>query len=251
MQYKALIMDVDGTLMPSRIDAVPSAKVKWAIREARKKGVHVGLATGRPFFLTKALFLTLELDGPSVLSGGAHVIDSKTHKDYFKRPLLKKDIPVIYDVLSPFKVKMFVSNHEKDWLLDGTTDTSEALDIFINDLDNALADAMITKISHIPTIAAHKTSSWSEGKVDFHITHAWATKQHAIWEVAKILRIKRKEIIAIGESYNDFPLLMGAGLKIAMGNAVAELKAIADYIAPSVEEDGVADVIEKFILNAK
>jgi hydroxymethylpyrimidine pyrophosphatase-like HAD family hydrolase len=41
---------------------------------------------------------------------------------------------------------------------------------------------------------------------------------------------------------------MACGLKVAMGNAVADVKAIANYIAPSVEEDGIADVIEKFVL---
>jgi hypothetical protein len=43
---------------------------------------------------------------------------------------------------------------------------------------------------------------------------------------------------------------MACGLKVAMGNAVPELKAIADYIAPSVTDDGMATVIEKFILNS-
>ncbi|HXS15232.1 MAG TPA: HAD hydrolase family protein, partial [Candidatus Saccharimonadales bacterium] len=62
--------------------------------------------------------------------------------------------------------------------------------------------------------------------------------------------ISTEEIIGIGDGHNDFPLLMACGLKVAMGNAVDDLKAIADYIAPSVDEDGVADVIEKFILNA-
>lgn len=55
--------------------------------------------------------------------------------------------------------------------------------------------------------------------------------------------------MAVGDGYNDYPLLMAAGFKVAMGNAVPEVKAIADYIAPSVDEDGAADVIEKFILN--
>lgn len=45
-----------------------------------------------------------------------------------------------------------------------------------------------------------------------------------------------------------FLFLMACGLKVAMGNAVSELKTIADYIAPTIDEDGVADVIEKFIL---
>ena len=63
-----------------------------------------------------------------------------------------------------------------------------------------------------------------------------------------MLNIKTDEIIGIGDGYNDFPLLMACGLKVAMGNAVEELKAIADYIAPSVEEDGVVDVINKFVV---
>lgn len=60
--------------------------------------------------------------------------------------------------------------------------------------------------------------------------------------------ISTSEIIGIGDHYNDFPLLMACGFKVAMGNAVPELKAIADYIAPSVENNGLADVLEKFVL---
>ena len=75
-----------------------------------------------------------------------------------------------------------------------------------------------------------------------------ATKQHGILEVAKIMGISTHEIIGIGDASNDIPLLMACGLKVAIGNATEDVKAIADYIAPTVEEDGVADVIEKFIL---
>lgn len=56
-------------------------------------------------------------------------------------------------------------------------------------------------------------------------------------------------MIGVGDGYNDFPLLMSCGLKIAMGNAIEELKDIADYIAPSVDEDGLAKVIDKYYLN--
>lgn len=75
-----------------------------------------------------------------------------------------------------------------------------------------------------------------------------ATKKHAVLEVARHLNIKTEEIIGVRDGHNDLSLLMACGLKIAMGNAVREIKSIADYIAPSVEEDGVAHVIEKFIL---
>ncbi|MBI5619841.1 HAD hydrolase family protein, partial [Candidatus Gottesmanbacteria bacterium] len=81
------------------------------------------------------------------------------------------------------------------------------------------------------------------------ITHTDASKLHGIVEVARHLNIKTEEIIGVGDGYNDFPLLMASGLKIAMGNAVPELKEIADFVAPTVDEDGVATVIEKFILS--
>ena len=82
--------------------------------------------------------------------------------------------------------------------------------------------------------------------VDVYFSHSNATKQHAVFELANILGISNDEIIGIGDGYNDFPLLMGSGLKVAMGNAVSELKEIADYIAPTVDDDGLADVISKY-----
>ncbi len=115
-------------------------------------------------------------------------------------------------------------------------------------LRESVADELADKLSQIPTIAVHKAFSWDNITSGIVINHALATKQHGIFEVAKILGIDTHEIIGIGDGYNDFPLLMACGLKVAMGNAVDDLKAIADYIAPSVEEDGVVDVINKFVL---
>jgi hydroxymethylpyrimidine pyrophosphatase-like HAD family hydrolase len=63
-----------------------------------------------------------------------------------------------------------------------------------------------------------------------------------------MLGVKYEEIIGVGDSYNDYSLLMASGLKVAMGNAVKELKDVADYIAPSVDEDGLAEVIERYII---
>jgi hypothetical protein len=83
--------------------------------------------------------------------------------------------------------------------------------------------------------------------MSINITDALASKLHGVVEVARMLHIKTEDIIGVGDGYVDFPLLMACGLKIAMGNAVPELKAIADFIAPTVDEDGVAVVIDKFI----
>lgn len=56
-------------------------------------------------------------------------------------------------------------------------------------------------------------------------------------------------MIGVGDGYNDYPMLEACGLKVAMGNAVDELKVIADIVAPSIEQDGLAKVIEDYYLN--
>jgi hypothetical protein len=59
--------------------------------------------------------------------------------------------------------------------------------------------------------------------------------------------VRREETIAIGDNDNDRAMIEWAGLGVAMGNAPASLQAIADYVAPPVAEDGVAEVFERFI----
>lgn len=65
-----------------------------------------------------------------------------------------------------------------------------------------------------------------------------------------MIDIKKDEIIGVGDGYNDLALFEAVGLKVAMGNGVEELKAKADYITKHVDKDGLADVIEKFVLSA-
>ena len=62
--------------------------------------------------------------------------------------------------------------------------------------------------------------------------------------------ITREEMIAMGDGYNDLSMIKYAGLGIAMGNAQEPVKAAADYIAPSNDEDGVAIAVEQHFLHA-
>ncbi|MBU3188488.1 Cof-type HAD-IIB family hydrolase [Clostridium bowmanii] len=77
------------------------------------------------------------------------------------------------------------------------------------------------------------------------------SKRTGLEKIARELKIKPHEIICIGDSGNDKEMIQYAGLGVAMGNAFPEIKEIADYITCSNEDNGVAHVIEKFILNQK
>lgn len=249
-KFKALMIDCDGTLIAPQRDAMPTPKVTKAVKQASKK-LHVGIATQRAIPNTIPIIKHLNLIGPSIVAGGSLIIDSKSFK-VIKEEMI--DFNSIYQVIKITKDykhyggPFLIQDSEKgdDEWTEGYV-IRKPIGVFIGSLSYKLAIELEDKLSKIPNIAVHKVIPWA-GQFGVAVNAALATKQHGIFEVAKILGINTHEIIGIGDSYNDFPLLMACGLKVAMGNAVDDLKAIADYIAPSVEEDGVVDVINKFVL---
>ena len=83
---------------------------------------------------------------------------------------------------------------------------------------------------------------------NLEITDEQATKGNAILKLGELLGISREEIMVCGDSQNDMEMIKAAGLGVAMGNAMPEVKKAADYITLSNEEDGVAAAIEKFVI---
>jgi HAD superfamily hydrolase (TIGR01484 family) len=246
-QYKALISDLDGTLVPNSLDGMPSEIVIDAVSKAKKK-IHFSIATGRAYWQAKPILDKLNLSGPVILLNGALIIDGQTRKTLLERPLLQKDFDTTIAILKKTTFRFLIDTKERTYESDVDTYPHNPLTILVWDITEEDANILIRHFSHIPTIATYKVSGWTKGKFGLNISHKLATKQHGIFEVAKILKINTHEIIGIGDGPNDFPLLMASGLKVAMGNAAPDLKAIADHITGTVEEDGVAEVIEQFVL---
>lgn len=246
-KYKALMLDIDGTIIESSgKEILPTKKVKTAINKADKL-IHVGLATSRPYQMVSHIINHLSLSGPCILTGGAQVFDPVKNKVVYEKQIDLSSVNKVYKIINKYGLIVLDDGRGlKRSLKEAEIKNPTQLWIEIENQENV--DAIFSELSNISSISVHKMISRFDGKMEMIIGHTEATKQHGIQKVAEILRIKTHDIIGVGDGYNDFPLLMACGLKIAMGNAVPELKEIADYIAPSVEEDGVADIIEKFIL---
>lgn len=249
MKYKALIVDVDGTLIVSTPDGVPTKKVIKAMNDAGKK-LHVGLATSRCLPNAAYLLDVLKLSGPSVFEGGGCVFDAGERKTISEHVLIEEELDAIQKVIKEFDVRFEFCNNKSEHgeFPKLKRVPNEAFMVFSQGVENLYAKEITSKIKDHGKVAVHTTPSWTKGKTDILITNSQATKQHGILEVAKILGIETHEIIGVGDGNNDFPLLMACGLKVAMGNAGDDLKAIADFVAPRVEDDGLACVIEKFVL---
>ena len=82
-------------------------------------------------------------------------------------------------------------------------------------------------------------------------TEAGVTKGTSLNQLIQKLGIKREEVIAMGDSYNDQAMIEFAGLGVAMGNAPDDIKEIANYVTDTNMNDGVAKVVEKFVLKKK
>jgi hypothetical protein len=250
MKYKLLLLDVDGTTVASKGAALPSDRVSKAIIEASKH-IQVALATGRPLDLAQPVINKLRLTGLGVFNGGAEIIDMGTGKVLASQKL---DIPTLQELVRlaiPFGYSISTAEDQYGRSLSTPKDvTAPAAKLLIEAVKTADAIGILEQLNGVPLAEAHPTTSWDDGDVvDIHVTHQYATKRHGAEQLIELLGLHKEQVIAVGDGHNDMPLLEAAGLKVAMGNAPDEVKQLADYVAPSLADDGVADVIEKFILS--
>jgi HAD superfamily hydrolase (TIGR01484 family) len=250
-KFKAIICDIDGTLIANNFTAMPSEKVKQTIKKAQRK-IHICLATSRPLHVAQHLIDNLNVSSLCVLIGGAQLYDPRSKKTIWEKRINTTDVKKIFEIANAFDIKFTDDgtgkNLKNENILIENYLTEGPHQFWVYTLSPRRAEKFVNALSKIKTIAAAKIPSWEKGRTGVLITHKFATKKHGIQKLSKLLLLKPSEMIGIGDGQNDLPLLTSCGFKVAMGNAEPELKAIADYIAPSVEDDGIVDVIEKFIL---
>lgn len=247
MKYKAIMLDLDDTTVVHGKDSLPTLKVAEAVAQAKEK-IHVCIATARTLKDAMPILRHLDLSGPCVFANGTQIYDPRTKSVIHEVPLPTSVIPKILSICEQYKLHAFLHNGTDDIRATGKRIDGSVLSVYIPEVTPDKVDQFVEMLNIDPAIHVQKLIAWDKRFMSIDITSNKASKLHGILEVAKLLDIKTSEIIGVGDGYNDFPLLMACGLKIAMGNAVPELKEIADFIAPTVYEDGVATVIEKFVL---
>jgi hydroxymethylpyrimidine pyrophosphatase-like HAD family hydrolase len=83
----------------------------------------------------------------------------------------------------------------------------------------------------------------------FEATHPLANKGAAVQFLAEeLMGLAPQQVMTVGDNFNDVEMLRYAGTSVAMGDAPAAVQAAADWVAPSVEDDGVVAAIERFCL---
>ncbi len=267
MSYRLLAIDLDGTLLDDNVGI--STRNYRAIKMAQEKGVKVTIATGRPFksclpyarklavdipFITYhgALVRSLELKEPLLYNPvdfdlacdvvetaeklGYHInlyIDDRVHireENSFSR--MYQDITAV-EVLPVGNLYTFLANEKKappKLTIIDFEGRLEKMESFL--YENYREKLTITK--------SHQNF--------LEITHLKATKGQALKSLVDILNVEQDEVMAFGDSYNDIDMLQYAGMGVAVANAPREVQEKADFITRSHLEDGVAEVIEEYII---
>jgi len=247
-KYKAIVSDIDGTLTPIAPNSYPTDKATKHIKEAIDNGLIFSLASGRPFSMVKYIANHLGNVGPCIVDNGAVIVDPITEEILWEAILPSKVANNILNMAKTYKltrascdIGIFENTHS-------VPIESKVRKVSIHNIKHSEAERLIKEItSEYEDVVGIKAASYEgDHLIDIYFSNINATKQNAVVKLSEIWGISSDEIIGIGDGHNDVSLLNACGLKIAMGNAVDELKAIAHYIAPSYIDDGIIDVINKY-----
>lgn len=248
-KIKLVISDVDGTLVAPGEESLPTKAVIDAINHLHQKGIIVCLATGRALLFVANILKVIPLKSYIIVNGGSEIYDTRTKKYVWKKILHKNHAKKILKYLDEkgFRygyydngLRFTSSKDAKTWLV---------AKIHVADLTHEQVNQIKKELGEISDIHIVIVDNWTDKSLlSLNITHREATKQYAVYQLLKILKINRKHALGIGDSDNDLPLFAACNIKVAMGNAGKQLKDIADWVAPPFWENGFAAAMEKFVL---
>ncbi len=256
--------DVDGTLLDETLEI--TSRVREAIAAAQNAGHIVTLATGRMYKATALFAEELGIHRPIICYQGALVRQGEEVLYHQPLPLDIAQECIAY----AHEVGLHVHVYVDDVLYIEQPDEETAFYLTLAPMApiEAVGD-LSTYLTREPTkilfvlepeqttiFLEYARTRWGARAhvVQSHarfveLAHADVSKGNSVLFLANQIGIPRERILAVGDNHNDISMIQMAGVGVAMGGAAPAIQAIADWVAPSVRESGLAAAIEKFVLN--
>ena len=242
-RFTAVLTDIDGTLAPYGVP--PPAPVVAGLSAAAER-CHVGLISSRDFHYVNAMAARFGLTGLQVADGGARIFRASTLETLDCVYLDREDAQTLLDAVA--QTDYTFSAVDDKAVVDAVADIRHWRITRITVLPVPTADLPRFEQLFGPERPVHVTRfPYEPGRTwGVDITHRLGTKATAVHRYARLLGTTPAQIIGIGDGPNDVEFLQECGLRIAMGNAHPDLKAIAHWIAPDVTENGILAAVEHF-----
>jgi Cof subfamily protein (haloacid dehalogenase superfamily) len=264
---RLVAFDLDGTLVGR--DLTISPRVRETIARMREAGVAGCLVTGRMYRSTLPFVRELHFDAPVICYQGAAIIDPATD-DVLDHVALSNEI-VRELIAAAGADRMHLQLYRNDEFYCETRNRYSELyaslamtePVIVPSLREAFAYSPATKaviVADAPAAQRYAEHLAERLRGRAYVTRSLpefvevldpaVDKGAALRFVAKRLGVAPEETLAIGDSWNDAPLLRAAGFGVAMGSAPPELREIADACVDDLAHDGVAQALEAYVLRA-
>lgn len=269
---KLLVLDIDGTITGH--SNTLSVTVKEVIAAVQAKGIKVTIATGRMYCSALRFHREIGSTLPLIAYQGAWIQDpgnDKIHRhlpvsreitqqllEYFEQPDLRSLLSVHFYINDQLYVREMTKETDNYQQRCGVTaipvgDLRQLLDHEPTKILALSEDANLTqqlladlRLRYKPTDLYLTTSV----PTFLEAANTHVNKGHAVRYLAEeMLGLESHHVMTIGDNFNDVEMLSYASISVAMGNAPPEVQAIANWVAPSIELDGAAVAIEKFLLS--
>lgn len=254
MHKDIVFFDIDGTLLDE--DKNLPVSTKQAIQTLQSKDVYVVIATGRPPFMFEDLRKELEINSFIGYSGQYVVFEG--HKIYgnpiddtevrrLHAAALEKDYPMIFMGNDLMRATIGDHPHVKAGLGQLKFAYPEVDPTFIDDQEIYQA-LLFCEAEQEKALACQAGKSrfvrWHASTLD--VFPGGGSKAVGVQKMIEASGLNGHHTYAFGDGLNDLEMFKEVGIGVAMGNAVPELKAIADYITDDVDQDGVLKGLEHF-----
>ncbi len=264
MQYRFIAFDLDGTALHS--DRTMSTRLRDACRRATQKGAITAICSGRIYRSTKRFSDFLGVEAPVINCQGAVICDAMSGRELYSRPLERDMFEDAVDFLRAHGYFAQANTNDSFFYEDASEWAAyygklQGFDgEYVQNLkrDVPVLPAKVVSLAPPQETQAHYLAAkqFFGDRMEIAIsvprmlefTHPQATKGNALGWICAHYGITPQEMIAVGDSLNDIPMLRFAGLGAAVANARQEVLDVADVVVPSNDDDGVAQLIERYIL---
>ncbi|HEX3550876.1 MAG TPA: Cof-type HAD-IIB family hydrolase [Candidatus Elarobacter sp.] len=258
-----IALDLDGTLLAP--DETISARNRAAVKAALAAGIRVVLVTGRgvdvPIRVSKELGLNL----PVICCHGALTKDFGANRTLESIPVPLQYAKPMIEFAERERLTVAVYVDEAFYRLEGSeivmddmrgpgwyetpslVSVLSAAPTFIRFLGESSVQRMLREFGDLPLSFRHE--SWFDF-VECAVLNRNASKKNALARLAADFGIPAERVLAVGDSRNDVPMLRWAGVGVAMGNALPEVREAVPYVTAPHDQDGVAAAIERFAFPA-
>ncbi len=267
---RALLVDIDGTLVGADFEVTP--RVREALNDVRKYGIHISLCTGRPDVAARHYVDDLQLTGFHIFDSGATISDLLNGITLYEQGISQSIAHQVLDFARDqnlYTELYGAGGYYADFESEHSRMHAELQrwQPVIGDLSKVIDKIPVTKMEVVVLDGDEKARakllcSHFEDRLNFgwalapgikaqfvNILNKAVSKGEAVERLLAHWGIAKEQAMGIGDGPNDEPLLRSVGVGVAMGNATESLKQIATWVTAPVDEDGLAIAINHYILS--